>query len=162
VTYEAVWEVTPGGFAGNAAAGLARNAATELAGNATAGVAGNAAGFNGVFLFSGNPEHLAGIFSLTEPGAAILVASARRGSPPIAVPLTALREREIRFAGVLSPDRRDVRDAVRALDQRVVDSESLVSRRLRWEEGAPQDLDANYFRHGLHVVLAGPALDQAP
>jgi threonine dehydrogenase-like Zn-dependent dehydrogenase len=64
--------------------------------------------------------------------------------------------REVRIEGVLGFDRRHLKDARQALELGIVNADTLVSRRVPWRELAAFRPEADYWRHGLHLLVEGP------
>jgi threonine dehydrogenase-like Zn-dependent dehydrogenase len=67
-----------------------------------------------------------------------------------------LVRREIRIEGVPGFDRKYLKDARQALEQGIVNTDTLVSRRLPWSDLSAFRPEEDYWRHGLHVVVEGP------
>ncbi len=73
-----------------------------------------------------------------------------------ALPGARLQRNELRIHGVGSFEARDVRDAFRALNQGIVNAETLVSKRAAWAELPETAIEPDYWSHGTHLVVTGP------
>jgi len=70
-----------------------------------------------------------------------------------------LQVRELRIQGVQGFDPVDLRQAQGAVRQGIVNAESLVSKRVPWNELAALQLPPDYWAHGTHVLVEGPVAD---
>lgn len=90
------------------------------------------------------------------PEGALILAHDFADPASLMVRLSPLHRLGIRILGVPAPEARDLRAAAQTVRHGTVNSETLVSRRLRWEELAGADLGADYWTHGTQVVVEGP------
>ncbi len=97
---------------------------------------------------------------------------ARRGTMVVGAPFSSnflfalpgarVQRNELRIHGVSGFESQDLRDAFQALRLGTVNADTLVSRRLRWDELPQADLDPGYWEHGTHVVVQGPDDEDFP
>jgi threonine dehydrogenase-like Zn-dependent dehydrogenase len=69
---------------------------------------------------------------------------------------THIQGRELRIQGVRAFGPRDVKTALKAMSQGTVNGESLISRRIPWNDLDGERLEPGYWHHGTHVVVEGP------
>lgn len=67
-----------------------------------------------------------------------------------------VRRGEVRIQGVRGYNKRDLRDAVRAVNQGIVNAENLLTKRIAWRDLESADLTPEFWAHATHVVLEGP------
>jgi NADPH:quinone reductase-like Zn-dependent oxidoreductase len=67
-----------------------------------------------------------------------------------------IQRNEIRIQGVRGFRERDLREAIRAIDQGILNAEGFISRRIPWPDLEGATLDPGYWAHGTHVLIEGP------
>jgi L-iditol 2-dehydrogenase len=67
-----------------------------------------------------------------------------------------VRRGEVRIQGVRGYGLRDLRDAVRAVHQGIVNAENLLTKRIAWADLESDAFSAEFWTHATHVVLLGP------
>ena len=96
-------------------------------------------------------------FATLGVGGSLVLGAEFPASILMAIPAARIHSREIRMQGVRRFTERDMRDAIQAVRQGVVNAETLVSKRIAWDELQEVSLNDDYWYHGTHVVLEGPA-----
>jgi len=96
------------------------------------------------------------VFQALAPRGTLILAAPFSPNFLFALPGARLQRNELRVQGVGSFEARELRDAFRALNQGIVNAETLVSKRVAWEDLPGTGIDPGYWSHGTHLVVAGP------
>ncbi len=73
-----------------------------------------------------------------------------------------LQSRAIRIQGVARFEEDDIDEALAAIKLGIVNGETLVTKRVLWNEMEQLTLEEDYWDHGLHVVVEAPEWDEEP
>jgi len=93
--------------------------------------------------------------SLTARGTLIL-GTALPSGVLMGFPAGRIQGKEFRIQGVARFEEEDIDEALKAIRQGIVNGETLISRRIAWEEAPGVELGPDYWEHGTHVVIQGP------
>lgn len=95
-------------------------------------------------------------FGTLVPRGGLVLGARFPASVLLAFSTTRLQARELRIQGVRTFDVPDLRDALNAVRQGIVNAETLVSKRVSWEDLESTELGPDYWSHGTHVVVETP------
>ena len=117
-------------------------------------------GVHAAVVLSSDPTLLPQAFSALRPSGALILGSPFSPTVRMEVPPAHVRHHEIRLQGVQRFEDRDTREALRAIQQGIVNGEALVSKRIAWRDLDTTTLGNDYWAHGTHVVVTGPEWDE--
>jgi threonine dehydrogenase-like Zn-dependent dehydrogenase len=89
-------------------------------------------------------------------GATLCISGVEARSGALSFDVDAFWLDELRFIGVCRPDARGFRDAVGAVRQGLFDPDTLISKRIAWDELPEVRWDPEYWEHSIHVLVDPP------
>lgn len=117
---------------------------------------GDQRGFNAVVMLSPETSLIHDVFGVLDRRGVLILATPSSPSLMMAFSAARVQDRELRIQGVRYSQDEDLRDALQAVQLGVVNGETLVSKRVPWEELDGLELPPDYWEHGTHVVVEGP------
>jgi L-iditol 2-dehydrogenase len=113
-------------------------------------------GVDAALVLTSDASQAPDVFQVLAPRGVMVLGAPFSPSFLFALPGARLQRNELRIQGVGNFEARDVRDAFRAMNQGIVNAETLVSKRVAWEELPEAGIEPDYWTHGTHVVVTGP------
>lgn len=113
-------------------------------------------GVNAAVVLVPDPQLVFAALQMLAPGGTLILAAAMPPRVMVTMSPARIQTLGLRIQGVGHFEPRDLREAFAAIRQGYVNAESLVSRRIAWEDLPGSELTPEYWEHGSHVVVGEP------
>lgn len=111
------------------------------------------AGVQAVLILTAEADLIQDAFRVLSPGGTVILGPTFPRAFNLNLSGAHLASREVRIQGVNGYAPRDLKTAVDAFRQGIVNGEGLVSKRIPWSELGNTALEPEYWMHGTHVIV---------